>query len=359
MMYQSALATSLLGGTLEMVSITAVAEMAGVSPTTVSHALSGKRKVSREVKARVFAAMSELDYVPSRPAQNLALGVTRTLALMVPDIGNGYFAELAKGVESAAADRGYNVILCTTAFDQAREVQYLEMVNSRAVDGVVYAAGVYAAHAPPTDKELRGLLSGMPMVFVDEEIEGTQFTAVVSDNEAGGRLAAEHLLELGHESALVIGVAGEPVSSVLRTRGFLETWTAAGGQVVQNNRGDFTEQSGRIAAEHYLDALRGGTFTAIFAQNDLMALGLINTLRTQQVRVPEDVSVIGFDDIPAARYSYPALTTVRQDAVALGMTATTMIIESLEAKEPMGGEHLLLPVELVARDSTARRAERS
>ena len=214
-----------------MVSIDAVAELAGVSPTTVSHALSGKRKVSSEVKARVFAAMTELDYVPSRPAQNLALGVTRTLALMVPDIGNGYFAELAKGVERAAADRGYNVILCTTGFDYAREVQYLEMINSRAVDGVVYAAGVYAADTPPTDKELQGLLSGMPMVFVDEEIEGTQFTAVVSDNEAGGRLVAEHLLELGHQTALVISVDGEPVSSVLRTRGFLDAWMAAGGHI--------------------------------------------------------------------------------------------------------------------------------
>ncbi|HEX5851062.1 MAG TPA: LacI family DNA-binding transcriptional regulator [Rubrobacter sp.] len=339
-----------------MVSIDAVAEMAGVSPTTVSHALSGKRKVSGEVKARVFAAMSKLDYVPSRSAQSLALGVTRTLALMVPDIGNGYFAELAKGVERAAADRGYNVILCTTGFDHARERRYLEMINSRAVDGVVYAAGVYPADSPPTDKELRGLLSGMPMVFVDEEIAGTQFTAVVSDNEAGGRLAAEHLLELGHRCALVISVAGEPVSSVLRTRGFIEAWTAAGGRYVLNDRGDFTEQSGRIIAEQHLGDLGRGDLTAVFAQNDLMALGLIDVLRSRGVRIPEDVSVVGFDDISAARYSYPALTTVRQDPFALGTRATAMIIEALERKRPVDGQHTLHPVELVRRDSTARMA---
>ena len=345
------------GSALEVASIAAVAEKAGVSPTTVSHALSGKRKVSSEAKARVLAAMSQLDYVPRRSAQNLALGVTRILALVVPDIGNGYFAELAKGVEHAAADRGYNIVLCTTGFDHAREVQYLEMINSRAVDGIVYAAGVYVTGAPPTDMELRGLLNGMPLVFVDEEIEGTQFTAVVSDNETGGRLAAEHLLELGHQTALVISVAGNPVSSVRRNRGFLEVWTAAGGQVVHNNGGNFTEHSGRIIAEEHLSELASGEVTAVFAHNDLMALGLINALRAQGIRVPEDVSVIGFDDMPAARYSYPALTTIRQDAIALGTMATATIIDSLESKRSMDGQQVLIPVELVARDSTSRKAE--
>lgn len=340
-------------GAFEMVSIAAVAKKAGVSPTTVSHALSGKRKVSSEVKARVFAAMAKLDYVPSRSAQNLALGVTRTLALMVPDIGNGYFAELAKGVERAAVDRGYNVILCTTGFDHAREVRYLEIINSRAVDGIVYAAGV-----PPNDTELHRLLKGMPLVFVDEETEGTQFTAVVSDNEEGGRLAAEHLLDLGHRAALVVGVTGDPASSVRRTRGFLEVWTAAGGRYVQDNGGDFTEQSGRAVAGQHLPDLAGGGLTSVFAHNDLMALGVINALRARGVRVPQDVSVIGFDDMPAACYSYPALTTVRQDVIGLGTTATAAIIRSLESEKPLDGRQVLLPVELVARDSTARRAVR-
>ena len=119
-----------------MVSIADVAEKAGVSPTTVSHALSGKRKVSDAVKQRVEQAMALLDYVPSRSAQNLALGMTRILAVLVPDIGNGYFAQLAKGAEAAAVARGYNILICGTGYDNAREVQYLEMIHSRTVDGV-------------------------------------------------------------------------------------------------------------------------------------------------------------------------------------------------------------------------------
>jgi DNA-binding LacI/PurR family transcriptional regulator len=330
-----------------VVSIADVAEYAGVSQTTVSHALSGNRKVSDEVQARVRAAMKALDYVPSRSAQNLALGTTRILALVVPDIGNEYFAELAKGVERTAVDRGYNLILATTGFDRDRELRYLEMINSRAVDGIVYAAG-----APPTDEELSALVGGMPLVFVDEEIEGTAFTAIVSDNEMGGRLAAEHLASLGHRSALIINVAGQPVSSVERSRGFLTVWEGVGGVCVQDSTGNYTESSGREIAERYLDQLSNGEITAVFAYNDLMAIGVVNALRARGISVPKDVSVVGFDDVSAASYTFPALTTVRQDVNALGTIATTTMIDSLESKQQMGGERTILPVELVVREST-------
>ncbi len=223
------------------------------------------------------------------------------------------------------------------------------MIDSRAVDGIVYAAG-----APPTDTELRHLLGTLPLIFVDEEIEGTKFTSVVSDNEAGGRIAAEHLLELGHRSALMISVGGDPVSSARRTKGFLSSWTAAGGRCVQSRSGDFTEESGERAAELHLAALASGEITAVFAHNDLMAIGVI-TLRTHGVNVPDAVSVIGFDDIPAVRYSFPALTTVRQDVLTLGTTATNVIIDSLESATPMDGSQMRLPIELIARDSTAQR----
>ncbi len=334
-----------------MVSIADVAEHAGVSMTTVSHTLSGNRKVSDEVKARVLAAMAELDYVPSRSAQNLALGITRILALVVPDIGNEYFAELAKGVERAAVDRGYNLILATTGSDRDRELHYLEMINSRAVDGIVYSAG-----APPTEEELGALLGGMPLVFVDDQVEGTAFPAIVSDNETGGRLAAEHLAALGHRSALIVNVAGQPVSSVLRSRGFLSVWDGVGGTSIQDFTGDYSEESGREIVERYLDQFNSGRITAVFAHNDLMALGVVNGLRAHGIRVPVDVSVVGFDDVSAARYAYPSLTTVRQDVRALGTIATTRMIDALESKQRMSGEQLMLPVELIVRESTAEVA---
>lgn len=335
-----------------MVSISDVAAEAGVSPTSVSHTLSGKRKVSPAVKARVEAAMKSLGYVPSRSAQNLALGSTRILALVVPDIGNSYFAELAKGVEAAAVDRGYNVILCTTGFDHAREVQYLQMIRSRAVDGIVYAAG-----APPTDSELVELLGDMPLVFVDEEIEGTVFTSVVSDNEAGGTKAAEHLLELGHRSALVIDVSGDPATSVRRVRGFRETWLKGGGSEPRTAHAGYTEEEGRAAVAPHVEAIRAGDITAVFALNDLMALGVINQLRAEGISVPEQVSVVGFDDIAAGKYSNPALTTIRQPVLELGTSATARLIDALESGSELTGQQQIFPVDLIVRESTAARRD--
>ncbi len=334
-----------------MVSITEVAEHAGVSSTTVSHTLSGKRPVSPEVRDRVLESMSTLGYVPSRSAQNLALGNTRIIALVVPDIGNGYFAELAKGVEATAVERGYNVILCTTGFDHAREMQYLTMIRSRAVDGILYAAG-----APPTDRELAALLGDLPLMFVDEEIPDTIFGSVVSDNYQGGRCVAEHLIGLGHRSAVVLSVEGNPVTSERRVAGFVDYWRAAGLSDPLTGVGDYTEERGRSAIRPSLQALTTGSATAVFATNDLMAFGVINELRSVGIRVPEDVSVVGFDDSPAARYSYPGLTTVRQDVLGLGRTATDTLLDALERRERPAAVQVTLPVMLVERQTTARRA---
>ena len=329
-----------------MVSIADVARLAGVSPTTVSHAISGKRKLSETLRDKVEQAMAELDYVPTRAAQNLALGRTGIIALVVPDIAIEYFAELAKSVESTAVARGYNVMLATTGFDAEREASYLEMIASRAVDGIVFASGV--ARAPRTQRALTG---GIPVVLVDEEIEGMELRTVISDNEAGGRLAAEHLLRLGHRAALEIHGVSSPVTSVRRSRGFATVWSDEGGAIT-STAGDYSATSGRKAVEDHLAAFESGEITAVFAHNDVMALGAIDGLRAHGLRVPRDVSVIGFDDVSPGRYSYPALTTVRQDVRSLGTRAATDLLDALESDEALKLDRTVVPVELIVRGST-------
>ncbi|WP_100444684.1 LacI family DNA-binding transcriptional regulator [Glycomyces xiaoerkulensis] len=331
-----------------MVSIADVATLAGVSPTTVSHALSGKRKVSADVRERVFAAVEELGYHPGRSAQSLASGRTRILGLIVPDIGNGYFAELAQGVEQTATVGGYNVLLCTTGFDHEREKQAFEMIRSRAVDGVVYAAG-----SPPSNSELARLLGDLPLVLVDEEVPGTDATAFISDNYEGGRNAAEHLLGLGHREVLVLQANADLISSRERVRGFTEAWAAAGAPEPRLASGGFTHEGGRAAIEPFVEAFANGDLSGVFAANDLMALGAIDRLNSAEVETPRDVSVVGFDDIVPARYVRPRLTTIRQDVAGLGGSAVQALVAALDQDIRLDGRRHVYPVELIVRDSTA------
>jgi DNA-binding LacI/PurR family transcriptional regulator len=328
------------------ISIADVAQCAGVSRTTVSHVLSGNRPVSEEVAVRVRAAMAELGYVPSRTARNLARGSTQTIGLLIPDISNSFFADLAKGVEAACIESGFNVLLCNTGWNREREVFYLETLRSRAVDGVLYASG-----ATPAASTLEELLAGLPVVAVDEALPGLAVTSVSSDNRQGGRTAAEHLFSLGHRNAAVIGVNRELASSAERLDGFQRQWTEATGEHALVIEGSFDEDSGARAAADLVPAIRSGQVTAIFATNDLNALGAMTVLRDAGIAVPIDCSVIGFDDFIAARHAFPPLTTIRQDATQMGTRAAQALLAQLSGDVAEG--HTVLPVELVARSSTA------
>lgn len=324
-----------------------VAREAGVSVTTVSHTISGARQVSKQVRARVEQAMTDLGYVPSRAGRNLATGVSNVIGLLVPDIGNSFFAELAKGAERAASDRGYNVIFGNTDFDHARDLLYLEAIRSRAIDGLVYAAG-----SPMSTAEIGRALGTVPIVLVDEEVEGVEAPLVISDNERGGELVAEHLLELGHRSALVIGATRGLRSGDLRLDGFQRRWSAAGG-ICEVVWGGFTEPGGRAALLEYEEEIRSGRITAVFAANDVMALAVIQLLESWDVCVPEQVSVAGFDDITVARLARPALTTVSQDPLGMGRAAVEILVDSLSTGEPLQPHRRVFDVELIARQTTA------
>lgn len=323
--------------------------MAGVSVTTVSHTLSGKRRVSEELASRVRAAMEDLHYAPSRSARNLALGTTQILGLLVPDIGNAFFAELAKGVEQVASRDGYNVIIGNMGFDRSRGLTYLGMIRARAVDGIVYAAG-----SPFTDAEISQVIGAMPLVLVDEEVAGSQAPLVTSENRRGGQIAAEYLLSLGHHDAVVLAAPPELVTGSDRVAGFVDAWVAGGGRMPDIVEGGFTAEGGERAVRSLAPVFRDGIATALFAVNDEMAIGALRELRVQGVDVPRQVSVVGFDDIRSARDVFPTLTSVRQDIAALGERAAEILLSLLrdDHDEPRG---LTVPVELVVRESSSRR----
>lgn len=334
------------GGAL--VSISDVAQRAGVSSTTVSHTLSGKRFVSPQIKTRVQEAMAVLGYVPSRSARNLALGKTSIVGLLVPDVANGFFADLAKGVEHTAIEAGYNVILGNTGFDRGRELLYFEMIRSRAADGIIYAAG-----ADTTISDIRQTVGDLPLVMVDEDLPDATAPTVVSDNYDGGRQAAAHLLRLGHRDALVLAAAPGLLSSSRRVAGFIDTWRDGGGHEPKVTVGSFTHDGGAQAVRDHQELLRSRCVSSIFAVNDLAALGAITELRSLGLTIPDDISVVGFDDSVVTRYCDPALTTVRQDVWGLGERAASVLIDALSVGEAIKPGRQVLGVELVVRDSTA------
>lgn len=322
-------------------SIHEVAKRCGVSITTVSHALSGNRPVNEETARRIREMVAELGYVPATTARNLRSGRTDVVGLMLPDISNTFFGKLARGVEDTATEFGYSLLLCHTDFNTAREDRYLELLRARFIDGLVYVAG-----SLPDARRLGALATSFPVVLADEDVEGLPGACRVrADHQQGGRLAGAHLHHLGHRDALVVTGPTGLRSSEDRILGFAERFARA-----TTIPGDFTEQSGYRAVT---DALADGrAFTSVFALNDLMAIGAMAALQDSGLRIPEDVSVIGYDDIQLVDRLSPSLSTIRQPAYDIGRVAAERLLQRLIDGTPF--VDTTLPVELVVRSSTAQ-----
>lgn len=325
-------------------SIREVARRAGVSVTTVSHALSGKRPVAPETAARIRALVPEMGYVPYFAARTLQSGRSFVIGLVVPDISNQFFGEIAIGVEEYANDQDYGVTLCTSQSDPRREKRYFNMLRSGAIDGLIYNAADAS-----WDESLPAIAAAFPLVVVDEQVPGLDSSPLVtSDHRQGGILAGIHLKDLGHRDVAVLSGPRGLASSEERTAGFQEIFPNAF-QLV----GDYTETSGHMLASFAMQA--HPEVTGIFAGNDLMAFGVIAELQALGLRVPDDVSVIGFDDVDFAARITPSLSTIRQPAIELGKRSAQLLLDHVIHDRPLDARQLSLPVRLVARDSTAAR----
>jgi LacI family transcriptional regulator len=332
-----------------MSTIREVAGRARVSPTTVSHVLNATRFVSEEIRARVLSAMAELGYRPNAVARSLRRGRTHTLGLILPDSANPYFAELGREIEAAAFGRDHSVVLCNTEGDQRRERVYLDLLAKRQVDGLLYV--------PAGDRAdvLRGLLHRpLPVVLVDRDLAGAPVDVVLSDKRGGARLATRHLIALGHRRIGCIGGPSSLAMSGRRLQGYRDALAEAGLPVDEGLvlRGDYRPQSGWAAARSLL-ALADPP-TAIFAANDLMAIGVLRAAGELGRRVPGDLAVVGFDDIELASYTTPPLTTVSQSAGEVGRAAVELLLERLAdpARPPV---RRTLETRLVVRASCGNR----
>ena len=331
------------------VTIRDVAHRAGVSTATVSRILSGASTSRPATVAAVRAAVEELDYRPSSIARSLKTRMTKTLGLIVTDVHNPFFPELVAAVESAAWEHGFRIILCNGARDPRREADYLALLQDGRVDGLIVAAGHltdgYAAQLAR---------SAVPVVIVNSGRADLGVPTIVSDNRAGGRLAAEHLLGLGHTHLAVVTGPIEAADSVDRVRGALDALASAGiGRdevpVVLGfgAPGAGGQSVGELLAER-------PDITALICYNDVTAIEVVRALRAMGRRVPGEISVVGFDDIDAAAWVEPPLTTVIQQKREMGYWAVRRLVETIAQPAVGGGraEQVVLPVSLCVRGST-------
>lgn len=333
-----------------MATIKDVAREADVSVSTVSHVVNGTRYVAPETAERVRAAVERLGYAPSGVARALKGNRTQSIGMVVTSSTNPFFAALIHSVESACFARGYSLILCNSEDDREKLYAYLATLRMKRIDALV----VLTANQEPGLPAELAAAAGVPTVVLDTEDAGPA-TAVADDSYAGGGLAARHLAEAGFRRiACISGPARHPRSAE-RMAGLLAGLDAAGLALdpALHVVADLTIAGGSAAMAHLLDRPEGERPDAVFCFNDMMAMGALCAAHERGLTVPDDVSVMGYDDVELAAYMAPPLTTIHQPVPELGARAAGLLIDHLDAGAPLPRVVKLEP-RLVERRSVGR-----
>jgi len=336
--------TTKLAGTKRLANLRDVAKAAGVSVATVSRHLNRSLTLPDATVARIEAAIAELGYRPNPHARRLSLGRSDTIGLVIPDIANPFFATLAAAVEEEADARGLGVALRSSLNRPGRELKYLDQLRHNEVDGLIFVTN----HIDQTGALAAEIDRVERVVVLDEDVPGVGVPKIFCDNEAAGRLAAEAFLASGHRHVGFVGSDAAMISTSGRLGGFARQIGDGGGQVSFVSHGDYTRAFGRRAASEFIE--RGLPATALFAASDEIALGLLEVFRDAGIRVPAELSLIGFDDTGPLHLIDPPLTTIRQPVREIGRRGVELLA-SLDARPAEAPPPELLPVEIVHRAS--------
>jgi LacI family transcriptional regulator len=327
------------------VTIIDVAAEANVSYGTVSRVINHDVHVKQETRDRILQTMVRLGYVANRQARSLAGGRTNSIGVLIPDLGTGYIGEIIRGIDAELGLSDLDLILYTTHRTASKEANYVTNLATGMVDGLILVL-------PRSPADFIGILTkqDFPFILIDHQGIGPDCPAVGAANWQGGFTATEYLIKLGHQRIgfitgwMDLGCALDRLDgyrSALRTNHIPDA-----PELIYE--GTFFQPDGFNGASILLDLPNPPT--AIFASNDVMAMGVMDAIRHRGLRVPDDVSVIGFDDIPQASLIHPALTTVRQPLEKMGRVATQMLLELLNKSQKKIGR-IELPTELIIRDS--------
>lgn len=324
-----------------------IAEKAGVSYATVSRALNNHKDVNDETRKKVIKIAREIGYQPNAIAQGLVKKETRTIGLVIPDITNPFFPEVASGIEDAAEEAGYTIFLCNTNWSKEREANYLDVLLQKQVDGLIIA---------PSSENLnhlkRVLQSGRKVIFISRMIRHPNSTSIIIDNVSGAQMAVEHLIDKGHKRIGLIGGFKDISASRERLKGYRYAMEMNSLEINESyiKSGDFKRETGHVMM-HELLKLKPAP-TAVFAVNDLLALGAIQAIKEEGLSIPGDVAVIGFDDIEFASLPEIQLTTVSQPKYDMGRMAVDTLLEILAGDDNNINKKIMLEPRLIVRGST-------
>lgn len=330
-----------------MPTIRDVAERAGVSPITVSRVINNSGYVSQETRSRVEAAIAELQYVPNSLARSLRFKRTHTLALVLTDITNPFWTTVARGVEDAASQCGFNVILCNTDENEAKQSEYLHVLLQKQVDGFLL---VPARSTPEPITLIQS--QKVPAVVLDRQVPGAQVDIVRGDSEGGAYQLVQLLLSLGHRRIAMLSGPVSISTAADRVSGYRRALQEAGleAQAELICYGEYTQESGYQMARKALSLMPRPT--ALFAANNFIAIGALRALREMGIRVPEDMALVSFDDIPPAFVIEPFLTVAAQPAYEMGRRATELLLARLSGQAPPEYQEIVLPTEIIVRRSS-------
>jgi LacI family transcriptional regulator, galactose operon repressor len=326
-----------------------IAHRLKISQSTVSRALRGDPRVAPETLARVLEAARQMNYTPNLAARSLITRKTGTVGVVVSDIANPFYPELVEILHNEFALAGYRTVLFNERTDASTEQHIADLVNGAAADGVVFVSATLGSPLP-------GRPGGVPVVLVNRYLDDVEVDTVISDNVRGGRLVAEALLELGHRRIALIAGPDNTTTSRDRERGFRGQLEESGAALDETLRrvGQFSHHSGY---QWCLDLLASQPRpTAVFAANDVMAFGALDAARRVGVRVPGELSIVGFDDIDMAGWEGFNLTTVRQPVAEMGRAAAQLLIERVESGDGGPPRRRIFPVGLVRRETLAAAA---
>jgi LacI family transcriptional regulator len=322
-----------------------VARLAGVSPSTVSRILNGTARVADDKRQAVEAAIVKLKFRPNLSAQGLRSGSTRTIGVLTQELESPYFAGGTKGVEEGLAGSGYALMVVTGNWSEQEGLERAQLLIARKVDALVILGGSL------TDAHVAELAQHLPTAITGRQLIAPGVSSFHCDQVHGGLLATEHLIRLGHRHIAHIAGAAHHLDSTERCDGYFLAHERAGLSVDPRLivAGDFLEASGERAMHQLLEV--GTPFTAVFCANDQMLWGARRALYRRGIRVPEDISLVGVDDLPQSAYMTPPITTVRQPIHDLGRAAAIAVLQALGAAPQHSIEHP--PLELIVRETTA------